>query len=121
MIRALVCGLESRSGTWSQPARWGAFLVAIRGKADVRCSLGVSPLWTHTGISNWSEVSWRSFPRLHRDQPSGSSLGAQPSVFSLVANAFQRGGREDFEDVAMDIHYAPSLASNARFRSTPQR
>src|ERR1700730_16960669 len=30
-------------------------------------------------------------------------------------------GRGDFEDVAMDVHYAPSLASNARLRSTPQR
>jgi hypothetical protein len=30
-------------------------------------------------------------------------------------------GRGDFEGVAMDFHYAPSLASNARLRSTPQR
>jgi hypothetical protein len=30
-------------------------------------------------------------------------------------------GRGDFEDVVMDVHYAPSLASNARLRSTPQR
>src|SRR6266478_32402 len=66
-------------------------------------------------ISNWSEVSWRSSPRLHRDQPSGSSLGAQPSAFSLVANAFQsclraRGGREDFED----SRYGRSLRALSR-------
>jgi hypothetical protein len=30
-------------------------------------------------------------------------------------------GRGDFEDVALDVHNAHSLASNARLRSTPQR
>ena len=30
-------------------------------------------------------------------------------------------GRGDFEDAVMYVHYVPSLASNARLRSTPQR
>src|SRR5258705_13799445 len=53
------------------------------------CCTTLRLLLAKPDISNWSEVSWRSFLRLHRDQSPGSSLDAEPWAFSSMAIAFQ--------------------------------